>query len=224
LTILLIVGMVGMSILDLFVLRSYQHPAEGVLMLFPLRSGIYVVTNGGNGILGIGMNNYVHKFPWSNGESQPQKAYAVDIMEMTTGGRVGKGILPSSKLDYEIYTEPVYSPCFGQVIYVEDGHTDVDLFEETTELGNYVVIQCVDYYITMGNFRKGTINVAVGERITVNRQVGQVGNSGTPAIPHLHMFATKGGWENGEGEPVPMFFERAFSVDNFLVRNEVQIR
>jgi hypothetical protein len=106
---------------------------------------------------------------------------------------------------------------------VEDGHPDVDVNEPGTPLGNYVVIQCAEYYITLANLRNGSIQVQAGDPVNFELYLGTVGNSGVPSIPHLHVHATKGSWEPGEGQPVPLIIPSTFAVDKFLVRNDLYI-
>jgi hypothetical protein len=219
-----LVILVGAAYLNFRALQSLKHQGEHVLLVFPVRNGLYVITNGGNGLEGLGMNNHVN--PLYGPESKPDEsmAYGLDIMRMgirgglTQGGRVAR-----SYLRYVGYNDMVYSPCAGQVVYVEDGHPEVEVFAQGAPLGNYVVIQCAEYFITLGNLRNESIDVELGERVSFERFIGRVGNSGTPSIPHLHVHATKGGWQNGEGEPVPMLFPGLTAVNKFFVRNDLTI-
>ncbi len=137
--------------------------------------------------------------------------------------------LPSSRFDYHIFSEDVHSPCYGEIIYVEDGHPDADLGDgrtvsATSGLGNHVVLKCVDYFITVGNLKNNSILVKVGDRTSLNTTLGQVGSSGEYPIPHLHIHATKDGWKDGEGTPVSMIFDSALALNNFLTRNKVVLR
>jgi hypothetical protein len=208
--------------LDFHVFRSYINEGDHVLMLLPLRSGAYVTVNGGNGLEGWGMNNYIHDWLGNETEGDLSKAFALDIVEMTTRGLMGKGIPPKSHLDYEGFGDLLYSPCMGVVLYVEDGHPDLDEGDQSeTELGNYVIIQCDRYYITLASFQKNTIDVVPGEEVSFFRILGRMGSSGAPTIPHLLLYATVGGVT---GEAVPIYFEGLSTVDRFAVRNKVFIR
>ena len=140
---------------------------------------------------------------------------------------MSKGTLPSSNFDYNIYEDWVYSPCMGTVVYVEDGHPDLKPFEPPqSKLGNYLVIQCADSFVTLANLKNGTIRNAgpalqAGDVIRMNTLVALVGNSGTPSIPHLHIQATRGGWRPGTGTPVPILFDGAYAVNQFATRNKI---
>lgn len=206
---------------DFRVIQSYDYSDyEGrpVLLQYPIHLGLYVAMNAGNGDLGLGMNNH-----YRNLLGQPvgdrSMIYAVDIAEISTGGSLAYGGLPEDRNQYIGINEPVYPPCPGQVVYVEDGHPDVNVLAEPSDkLGNRVVIQCFEYYVTVAGFRRNSIQVKVGEQMSFNRILGYLGNSGTPSIPHLHVHTTIGAWDE-TGIPVPMEFEY-----RFLVRNALYVR
>jgi hypothetical protein len=216
--------LIPLAFLNFRVLQSLKHTEDPVLGLLPVRNGLYVVVNGGNALEGLLMND--HARPWLGSEMEPDDsmAYAVDIMRMGIRGSTREGGRGErSYLRYSGFNDMVYSPCNGQVIHVEDGHPDVDVNEQGTPLGNYVVIQCAQYFITLGNLKNDSIAVEAGDQVNLEIFIGFVGNSGIPSIPHLHMHATRGGWRAGEGQPVPMLFPSTFALDKFLVRNDLYI-
>jgi hypothetical protein len=195
---------------------SYQ--GKPVMLFYPLRYGLYVVTNGGNGLDGLGMNNAYQDWLGRKTGSLSM-AYAVDLMRLENDrGWVSQGILPNVKQAYFGYNDQVYAPCVGTVVKVEDGHPDEVFGTPETPLGNYIVVQCFEYYVTVANFRNGTIIVKEGQEIGFTVQVGQVGSSGSPAIPHLRIFTTTGSWDQN-GTPVPQIFDldQSFHVRNDLV-------
>ena len=202
---------------DMLVLRSFDYESyykeDATLVLFPLREGMYVVTNGGNGLNGLGMNNHVKSLFGQPDPSKSNLIYAADMMKTTIRGSISDGILPSDYRKYEIFNERVYSPCRGQVFYVEDGHPDVQVGAETSEMGNYVVLKCFEWYMTLTNFRQGSFYVKAGDPIGVGQVIGLVGNSAAPAIPHLHMHVTRD-VPDASGPAVPILFELRFSGRN----------
>ncbi len=206
-----------MIYVNVLVMRSFDYESyykeDATLVLFPLREGMYVVTNGGNGLYGLGMNDHVKSLFGAPKPGKLNQTYAVDIMKMTIRGSVSSGILPRDYRKYQIFNERVYSPCRGQVYYVEDGHPDVQVGAETTELGNYVVLKCFEWYMTLSNFREGSFYVKAGDPINLGQVIGLVGNSAAPAIPHLHMHVTRD-FPDESGPAVPILFELRFSARN----------
>ena len=204
-------------------LRSYNFSESPygmpVLVQWPVQTGLYVIVNGGNGLEGLGMNDGYKDFLGRETRPSAYRAYETDIMEMTARGMVGDlGFFPSRADGYVGFVdhEPVYAPCIGRVVYVEDGHPDLQPNQPPqSDLGNRVVLQCFEYYVTVANLRNGTIPVREGQRVSLNNQLGQLGNSGTPSIPHLKVFATVGSW-NELGSPVLINFEYNYTVRNML--------
>jgi hypothetical protein len=145
-------------------------------------------------------------------------AYAVDLMKMRNNrGWVSQGTLPTIKQKYDGYGDMVFAPCVGTVVYIEDGHPDVVLGTPETPLGNRIVIQCFEYYVTVANLKKGSVIVKVGDKLGYEYQIGQMGSSGSPSIPHLRIFTTLGSWDQN-GTPVPQLFDTRL---RFLMRNDL---
>jgi len=222
--VLLSLALVSLGFLDYKVSLSFRHSGDHVLTFFPLRNGLYVIVNGGNGVIGTGLNTQDNPWPGTNEEPDPSMALGFDVMEINIGGTFGDGLFRSSRLDYLGFPEQVYAPCVGPVLHVEDGHPDLDISETGPKLGNYLVIQCGEYYVTLGSLRRNSILVKEGEVLRLNMMIAQVGSSGSPAIPHLHMHATAGSWKEGEGTPIPIICETNFALNNWVVRNELLLR
>ena len=209
---------------DTRVILSFDYksaPGDPLLLWFPVRNGAYVIANGGNAVNGIGLSSYYHG--WFGSDGDPMNAYAVDVVKLwNLGGSISQGILPDSNLKYKIYEDWVYGPCFGTVVYAEDGHPDVKPFSEpSSELGNYLVIQCADSFVTLANLRKGSIKKQPGDQVSVIGVIATVGNSGRPSIPHLHIRAARGGWRRGMGTAIPVLFDGAYAINQFATRNKI---
>jgi hypothetical protein len=206
---------VNLRVFQSYNTRNYQ--GKPVLLFFPLRYGIYVVTNGGNGLDGIGMNDsYQNVLGTKTGEAS--LGYVVDFMRLINNrGQISETVLPARHQDYESYSDLVYAPCFGTVAYVEDGHPDSAFGTPEAPLGNRVVLQCFEYYVTIANLRKNSVIVKVGDNINFLMQIGMVGSSGSPNIPHLRVFTTTGSYDEN-GTPVPQIFDL---YSRFLVRNDL---
>lgn len=201
-------------VLESFDYESY-YKEDAILVLFPLREGMYVITNGGNGIQGLGMNDHVRSLVGMPSGTLPNQGYAVDIMKMTVRGTVSEGILNRDYRKYLSYNEPVHSPCVGQVVKVVDGIPDVPVLAPGDPLGNYVVLKCFEWYVTLANFRSGTFFVKEGDRVGLGQVLGRIGNSGTPSIPHLHMQVNLGSID-ADAPAVPILFELRFSGRNAI--------
>ena len=225
-----LVFLVAFGYIDFRVILSFDYevaPGNPLLLWFPSRRGAYVIANGGNGINGIGLNSYYHGWFGSNGDKM--SAFAVDVVKLwdPLQGSMSKTTLPSSNFDYKIYEDWVYSPCPGTVVFVEDGHPDLNPLETPqSQLGNYIVVQCADAFVMLANLKNGSIMngdtpLQVGDILHFNELIGLVGNSGTPSIPHLHIRATRNGWRPGMGIPTAILFDGAYSVNQFATRNKI---
>jgi hypothetical protein len=194
------------------------YSGKPVLLFFPARYGMYVVPNGGNGLDGLAMNDVYQDWQGKKTGNPQSMAYAVDMMKMINNrGWVSNGILPNEKQMYESFGDLVFAPCVGTVVYTEDGHADIVNGTPETSLGNHIVFQCFEYYVTVANLKKGSVIVKVGDKVGYKYQIGQVGSSGSPSIPHLRVFTTVGSWDEN-GTPVPQLFDTGFQ---FLKRNDI---
>jgi hypothetical protein len=227
--VVLVISLVILPLAAFLIYNTYQsthykdYAGDPALGLFPLRDGLYVTANGGNGLVNSWMNDHVTG--WSSTESSGDlsEGYAMDFAKMGIDGTISQGILPDSFLAYDIFTEKVYAPCPGKVVYVEDGHVDVQPFAPASGLGNKVVIQCDNVFFTLANLKNGSLAVAVDDAVGMGQLLGMVGNSGSPSIPHLHVHATTGSWDSS-GTPIPVLFDSNFAVDHFMIRNDFTFR
>jgi hypothetical protein len=219
----LVVLVVALGWVNFRVLGSYTYakePVKPVMLVFPAQTGMYVVANGGGSINGVGMNNLVRDWLGRPNGNPQALTYGVDFMEITARGMLAESLLSNDRNAYEGWDEPIYAPCPGTVVEVVNGQPDraplavLDGFE----LGNYVVIQCFEYYITISNLREFQSPVQVGETLWFNRIIGYMGTSGAPSLPHVHVHATVGGY-GLDATPVPIEFE-----EKFRVRNAVYVR
>ncbi|MGE5225209.1 MAG: M23 family metallopeptidase [Omnitrophica WOR_2 bacterium] len=217
-------GLLILPVLIFMSIRVFQstgHQGDRVLLLFPVRNGLYVIANGGNGLNGIGMNDDYQDWLGKKQSTEQNLIYAADVLKMSIRGSISQGILPDSHLDYVGFDDMVYSPCPGTIVYTEDGHPDLNRSSPGGPVsGNYIVLQCMDYYITLGSLRKGSITVRPGERVGMHVVIANMGSSAAPNIPHLHIHATTGDWK-ADGKPVPMLFEGSFAVNQFATRNKI---
>lgn len=226
LLVLLMVGYMDVRLFQSFDYKAYKD--KPVLLWFPVRRGMYTIMNGGNGIYGLGMNDYLHDWLGQPTGKNLELAYAADIVKMDIYGHMSNGTLPNLSPEYLGMDDTVYSPCQGEVVFVGDSLPDVkpfspeSNFSQDTLLGNKIVIKCYIYYITLSNLRNEGIMVKAGDQVFVGEIIASVGSSGANTIPHMHIHATIGGW-NGEGQAVPMLFDGVFAVNQFATRNKIYI-
>jgi hypothetical protein len=209
---------------DVRAFQSVTYPkneGEIAYLAFPLRAGMHVALNGGNGLDGLGLNNYYQDWLGRKTGTDQQMIYSLDVVKMTVEGSISKGILPHDYNDYIGFLEIVYSPCIGTVDYVEDGHHEAKPFSEGEGMGNLIVLKCVDNYITLSNLRNGSIRVKPGDEVNLTSMIAMVGNTANNTYPHLHLQANKG---SRDGKPLPMLFDHFDSVDRFIVRNLLTLR
>ena len=220
---LLLLPFLTYAVVKVFPSNGYaSYTGKPVLMMVP-GDGMWVVVNGGNGVDGWGMNNSQDTIFGPDGYSDPSLGYSVDMTKMLTSGMLNSaGSLNSDFRTYDGFNVPVRTPCQGEVVLVEDGHPDVEIGTKIEGLGNYIVLKCVDYYVTVGGLRN--IISKVGDKVRLSQFVGYMGNSAAPAIPHVHIHATLNSY-GPDGTPVPILFEPFwFTHWEFAPRNHVFVR
>jgi hypothetical protein len=93
---------------------------------------------------------------------------------------------------YYIYGKPVLAPADAVVTFVLDGRPDqmIGSTDRRYQSGNNVVIGIGGgRYLLMGHLSPGSIQVKVGDQVTLGQQIAKVGNSGNTTEPHLHIQA-----------------------------------
>ncbi len=130
--------------------------------------------------------------------------------------------------DFYGWGQTVYSPVSGEVIELENSVSErnpvniVQDYKNTINVtneyikngaspkiitGNYVMIKVNENtFALLAHLRKGSINVVVGQEISVYDVIGQLGHSGNSTMPHLHMqFMNSKDYKVAEG--LPFVFE-----------------
>ena len=127
-----------------------------------------------------------------NGRVWVAQRYAVDWEELDAQGRIYAG--DREKLEsYTIFGKPVVAVADAVVASVIDGlpeqtpgkyPTDIPLDEAD---GNSVILDLGEqHYAIYAHMQTGTIQVRVGQRVSLGQLLGLVGNSGNSVAPHLH--------------------------------------
>ncbi len=114
--------------------------------------------------------------------------YALDLNKADAQGRIYKG--DGRRLeDHYAWGAPFYAVAAGKVVEVREGNPDnpVGQIGDRAEKHNGVSIDHGDgelsWYV---HAKKGSIVVKEGDLVEAGQKLGEVGNSGGSAIPHLH--------------------------------------
>jgi murein DD-endopeptidase MepM/ murein hydrolase activator NlpD len=98
--------------------------------------------------------------------------------------------IPAKVEDYFAWGESVEAPIGGEIVAVMDGLPDnhIGVKDPQHPAGNYVVLKAAEgRYLFLAHFQRGSITVAVGQRVEVGQRLGSCGNSGNSDFPHIHM-------------------------------------
>jgi len=198
--------------LNWFTFKGYIAPEGTIDLASPFHEGRQVVLHGGSS-------------PFTNGHFhvKPQN-YALDIIGLNNLGMRAPSFHGGSDLnDYVLYGQPIYSPLNGTVVAVEDKYDDQT--PPTTDIehlaGNYVLIEREGVEILLAHLKRGSIVVKIGDTVTTNSLLGQVGNTGNTSEPHLHIHAEKGGETNTilNGIAVPFTINNKYYVRGDIIKN-----
>ena len=109
------------------------------------------------------------------------------------------------------FGRPVLAPCTGRVVAVHDGEADHEARRSPLALlgyaltqasrvragipaiaGNYLTIadEASGAFVTLVHLRRGSLRVAVGDRVRVGEVLAECGNSGNSTSPCVHVQAT----------------------------------
>jgi hypothetical protein len=198
-----------------YILIGWRTPPDPVELSFPLRNGTYLVVNGGGNEL---INAHYKTLEGERFRPWRGQSYGVDIEKLTGLGLRARGLLPQRLTAYEIFGEPVYAPCAGEVIVAKDGVEEMTPPEMDRQnmAGNHVILKCGSAWVVLGHLQKGSVQVGTGQSVALGQRLGRVGNTGNTGEPHLHIHAQRPGTgkEPLSGEPLPVRFGHRYPVRN----------
>lgn len=134
--------------------------------------GKWKVMQGHNG-------EYTHKEDW-------QYAWDFIVVEENDSQFNNNGDFPH---DYFCYGKSVLAPSSGVVVAVIHDIPDNDIGKLNLydNWGNSVIIKHAEYlYSSLNHLKPGSINIKEGDNVKAGQKIGEVGNSGRSAYPHLH--------------------------------------
>jgi hypothetical protein len=207
-----LVLIVFISGLNWFSFKGYVTPENVIDLASPFHNGRQIILHGGAS-------------PFTNGHFhvKPQN-YALDIVGLNNLGMRASSIDGGSDLDnYVIYGEPIYSPCNGTVVIVVDEYDDQTPPKTDHEhlAGNHILIESEGVEILLAHLKRGSIKVNVGDTVSTNTLIGQVGNTGNTSEPHLHIHVEKGGAIKTilNGIAVPFTINKQFLVRGDIIEH-----
>ncbi|AZQ66612.1 M23 family metallopeptidase [Silicimonas algicola] len=194
-------------------------PVEVVDIATPFGPGRYLVASGGSTplvnahmrTLDPGVERYL---PWRG------QSYAVDFIGLGRWGLRASGWSPADPAAYAIFGAELRAPCAGTVVAAESGMPDFEVPQQDSvnRLGNHVIVRCGDAEIVLAHMRRNSVTVAPSDPVAVGDRLGEVGNSGASAEPHLHIHAQR---PVAEGAPPISGEPLALRIDGrFLVRGD----
>lgn len=122
----------------------------------------------------------------------PAQWYGIDFVKV--GGPSGRELAttpaPTKLEDFYSWNEAVLAPVAGEVVEAVDAWPDNPLGTHDREhpAGNHVVIRTAeDRFVFLAHFRRGSVRVAKGDRVSAGQPLGRCGNSGNSDAPHIHL-------------------------------------
>jgi murein DD-endopeptidase MepM/ murein hydrolase activator NlpD len=152
-----------------------RGPENATTIDFPLE-GAWFVASGGRSAL---VNRH-----------HPLRAqrHAIDLVQVVDGRthRGGADLLEN----FYAFNERVTAPADGVVTAAVDSRPDLPVGDTDREHpeGNAVVIAVGGgRYVVFANLKRGSVRVAVGDRVVSGQVIGLVGDSGNSDEPHVHV-------------------------------------
>lgn len=184
-------------------------------LVSPLGPGRYLVVNGGPS---QALN--AHFLTLEDGHPYRGQSYAADVIGIDRWGFYSPGVAPEDPSAYVIHGTPILAPCAGTVVQRHDGMPDMSVpqMDRSRLEGNHVLIQCdgTDLYVLLAHMVPGSVSVNRNDRVEVGQHLGQVGNSGNSATPHLHIHVQRGMPADAPLAGEPVFFS---VLDKVWLRN-----
>ncbi len=156
--------------------------------------------------------------------------------------------IPAEK--FYSWSKPIFAPVDGVVIQISDDCPDNQyvnlintiiiwfratfLFRPKTEgskidirpnVGNHVMIKSkFGFVVFMAHMRMGSARVKVGQQVNVGEIIGEIGNSGSSTMPHLHINLFDQMDEPLKAKVLPFVFSSYENLDGYswnIVKNNI---
>jgi len=197
-------------------LASTVSPPSSLRLGPPLRGGRWLAHEGP----GNARSHHWGSLVAVNGFLTIPQRYAIDFVGIDAQGRAfnpNKETNATKLADWFGFGTPVLAVGNGKVVAVRDGQSDHEPLTPppaSNELslnglfGNYVVIDLGGgSFAAYAHLRKGTVRVTQGQQVTLGQVIGELGESGSSAAPHLHFQVSNAAtFEGSQG--LPYVFDR----------------
>lgn len=176
----------------------------------------------------LARNSPARRVP-SHGSHVMGTTYAIDFVPVDVRGRSAPwswaaAFATEAPERFVGFGAPILAPCAGRVVIAHDGEPDHEARRSQLSLalymlgqpgrvrrgppalaGNHVVIAVADAgpFVLLAHLRRGSVEVAAGDRVQAGDLVAACGNSGNSTQPHLHIQATDStDWDRARGLPI----------------------
>jgi hypothetical protein len=144
------------------------------------------------------------KINYNNHTSSKDQRFAYDFI-IKKKGYSFSGVGNKNE-NYYCFNKKVFAPGDGEIILVVNNINDNKNGELPEISGNKIVIDHKNgEYSVLSHFKKGSINVSVGDIVVSGQYLGLCGNSGYSLEPHLH-YHLQNSPEVQKGEGLPAQF------------------
>ena len=212
---------VGTLAMIWLVISGWTPPGEHTVDLeFPLRGGTYAVANGGTNEL---VSAHMTTLTGDRFRNYRGQSYGVDLVKLDRWQRRADGLAPRDPRAYAIFGDAIYAPCSGVVLKAEDGLPDLSPPEVDRGHmpGNFVLLECAGVQVLLAHMEHGSVSVVPGDRVTPEKVIGRVGNTGNSSEPHLHVHAQRPATGDAflSGDPLPIRLNGRYLVRNDRIRS-----
>jgi hypothetical protein len=139
--------------------------------------------------------NFLASWAKDEGMTNNVQRFALDLVVVDQGGKRFRDGGTRNE-DFFGWGQPVRAPAAGLVVASHDGQVDNDVIGEEnrwhgktweSSSGNYVIIRHNAHeFSVIDHMRQGSLRVHKGEIVQTGEVIGEVGNSGSSLMPHVH--------------------------------------
>jgi hypothetical protein len=149
-----------------------------------------------------------------------EQRFALDIVQRINGStHTGNG---SQNEDYYCFGKRLNAPGSGEIVDVVNNIEDnvPGQFNQDFPTGNRVIIDHENgEFSILAHFKKGSINVSIGDIVVKGQELGKAGNSGNSSEPHIH-YHLQTTADPFDADGLPAQFQNYYANEVFMERGE----